>query len=202
MDLVLFLSIIAFISLTGVLMPGPVFAAAVAKGTESRHAGAWIALGHMLVEVPLIIAIASGFYYILTNDWIRGGIGIIGGGLLFFMGARMVQMKGESDVAEKAFPYHPFVAGVLTTGTNPYFLLWWATVGASMIILALGFGLGGLLLFIIVHESCDLGWDWLVSYSVNRSKNIWTPKTQSYVFGCCGLLLMLFGVYFVLSFIL
>ena len=202
MELAVFLLMVGFISLTGVLMPGPVFAATVAKGTKDRNAGAWIALGHLLVEVPMIVAIAAGFYFIFTNDWVRGGIGVVGGALLFFMGAQMTQLRGETDVAERAFPYHPVIAGAITTTTNPYFLLWWATVGASLIILALEFGALGLLLFIIVHESCDLGWDWLVSYSVNTSKKLWTPRTQGYVFGGCGLLLMVFGVYFILAFLL
>ena len=199
MEFILFLLMVGFISLSGVLMPGPVFAAAVVKGAENKHAGAWIALGHLVVEIPLILVIAAGFYFIFTYHWVQIGIGMVGGALLFFMGIRMIQLRGEVDVVKKAFPTHPVVAGIMTTATNPYFIFWWATVGASLTLIALSFGLFGVITFIIVHESCDLGWDWFVSYSVNRSKKFWTKKIYAYVFGGCGILLMVFGLYFMIG---
>jgi threonine/homoserine/homoserine lactone efflux protein len=181
-------------------MPGPVFAAAVVKGAKDRHAGAWISLGHVLVEVPLIVAIAAGLYFVLSNYAVKVGIGVVGGLLLLYMGVRMFQMRNDEEVVERAFPMHPVIAGVITTATNPYFILWWATVGASFIIMALGFGIAGILAFIIIHESCDLGWYYFVSYATNRSKTFWTKRTHSYVFGAFGVLLAAFGVYFMLAF--
>lgn len=199
MDFVLFLGSVAIISLTGVLMPGPVFAATVAKGTESRYAGAWVALGHLIVEVPMILAIAAGFYYLFTHVWVKAGIGLVGGAMLLFMGVQMFRMRSDHEVVQKAFPYHPMVAGIITTASNPYFMLWWATVGATLIILALTFGPIGIIAFIVVHESCDLVWDYFVAYTVNRSKRLWTKRVHSIVFGACGILLTGFGVYFVLA---
>ncbi len=199
MDLLLFLFMVFVISLSGVLMPGPVFAAAVVKGIKNRHAGAWIALGHLIVEIPLILVIAAGFYYVFTYDWVRIGIGVLGGFLLLYMGLRMVHMRGSVDVIERAFPGHAMVAGMATTVSNPYFILWWATVGAALIITAITFGWLGIIAFIIVHESCDIGWDYFVAYSVNRSKKFWTEKVYAYVFGGCGILLVGFGAWFVVS---
>ncbi|WP_455393317.1 LysE family transporter [[Eubacterium] cellulosolvens] len=181
-------------------MPGPVFAAAVAKGTEHRHAGAWIALGHLIVEVPIILLLAAGFSFIFTNLWVRIIIGVLGGGLLLVMGVQMFRMRRDREVVKRAFPMHPIIAGIITTVSNPYFILWWATVGLMLILTALAFGWFGILAFILVHESCDLGWDWLVSYSVNKSKTFWTDKVHAIVFGICGLLLIFFGIYFMLVF--
>ena len=196
MEIIFFLLMVGFISLSGVLMPGPVFAAAVVKGVESKHAGAWIALGHLIVEIPLILVIAAGFYFIFTHQWVQIGIGMVGGALLFYMGIRMIQIRGEVDVVEKAFPTHPVVAGMLTTAANPYFILWWATVGSVLIIQAIEFSIIGIVLFIIVHESCDLGWDYFVSYSVNRSTSFWKGRTHEYVFIICGAIMIVFGIYF------
>ncbi len=198
-ELLGFLLTVGIISLTGVLMPGPVFAAAIAKGAEHRHAGAWIALGHLIVEVPLILALAAGFSFVFDNIWVRLVIGLAGGGLLLFMGVRMVLIRSDTEVIKRAFPMHPMIAGILTTISNPYFILWWATVGVLLIITALTFGWFGILIFIIVHESCDLAWDWLVSYSVNKSKKIWTKQVHAIVFGICGLILVFFGIYFILA---
>lgn len=180
-------------------MPGPVFTAAVVKGAESKHAGAWIALGHLLVEIPLILLIAAGFYFVFTYQWVQIGIGMIGGAILLYMGFRMIQIRGEVDVVEKAFPTHPMVAGIMTTASNPYFIFWWATIGAALIIQSIEFGLLGIILFTIVHESCDLGWDYFVSYSVHESKRFWTKRVYTYVFGGCGVLLVVFGVFFMVG---
>lgn len=201
MNYLFFLLAVGFVSLTGVLMPGPVFAAAIVKGAERKNAGAWIALGHILIEVPLILAIAAGFHYFFTYYWVKAVIGLAGGSILFYIGIRMFQMKSKEDVIKKAFPMHPMLAGITTTVGNPYFILWWATVGASFIILALKFGIIGIFSFLIVHESCDLGWDYLVSYSVFKSKRIWTNKVRTYIFGGCGIFLAVFGIYFILAFL-
>lgn len=194
-----FLGTVAFVSLTGVLMPGPVFAASVVKGIENKHAGAWIALGHMTVEIPLILGVAAGLSVVLTNVWVKIVIGIVGGTLLLYMGVRMLMLRRSTDAVKTAFPGHPLAAGIATTLTNPYVFLWWATVGAMLLMTALVFGPVGILLFIIVHESCDLGWDYLVSYTSFRSKKFWSVRTQAYVFGICGIILAVFGVYFIIS---
>lgn len=195
-----FLLAVGFISLSGVLMPGPVLVAAIAKGYENKHAGAWIAFGHLLVEVPLILLIAVGFKEYLDNIWVKGIVGILGGLILAYMGVKMFMMRSDREVVERAFPGHPIIAGIITTVGNPYFILWWATIGAMLIIEAQVFGALGLLGFIIVHESCDLGWDYFVSYSTYKSKDIWSEKYHKYIFGFCGILLITFGIYFILAF--
>jgi len=194
-----FLLSVAIISLTGVLMPGPVFVAAVAKGAESKHAGAWIALGHFLVEVPLILAIAAGFSYIFDQNWVAILIGIAGGGILLFMGGQMFINRDIPDAEKKAFPMHPILAGILTTVSNPYFILWWLTVGALLTMRSLEYGAIGLIGFIVVHEFCDLGWEYLVSYSVNTSKRLWNQRIRQWVFGICGVVMAGFGLYFIFS---
>ncbi|MFX0115571.1 MAG: LysE family transporter [Candidatus Hodarchaeota archaeon] len=199
MDFVLFLLMVVVISLSGVLMPGPVFAASVVKGAENKHAGAWIALGHLFVEVPLILAIAIGLQYIFTHPLIKIGIGVGGGLFLIYMGINMVRIRESPEVAEQAIPAHPIIAGSITTGSNPYFILWWATIGATLIFIALEFGLLGIIAFIVVHEACDFGWDYLVAYGVHSSKTLWTNRMYSIIFGACGLFLIIFGFYFILA---
>lgn len=194
-----FLATVGIISLSGVLMPGPVLVAAITKGSENKNAGIWIALGHLAVELPLILLIAAGFHYIFTDPWIKGGIGLIGGALLIFMGIQMFTMKEEKDVAAKAIPGHPIWAGIVTSASNPYFIFWWATIGATLINESLVWGAGGLVAFIIVHESCDLGWDYFVSYSTYKSKGKWATGHHKIIFGICGAMLIFFGGYFMLA---
>jgi threonine/homoserine/homoserine lactone efflux protein len=48
------------ISLSGAMAPGPITAAIPAVGTRSRHAGVLVALGHLAVELPLILLLVAG----------------------------------------------------------------------------------------------------------------------------------------------
>ena len=96
-------------------------------------------------------------------------------------------------------PYSSFVTGIVMTGANPYFFLWWATIGIALIITAAEFGIWGLVAFAVVHWSCDLVWEQVVSMSVFRTRHLWTRKVQLIVFGICALALVGFGVWFCVS---
>jgi hypothetical protein len=87
---ILFLLQAVVISLSGVMAPGPMTAAALAAGTRSRHAGARIALGHGVVEFPLMILIMAGTGALLALEHVRIGIGLAGGAVLVFMGLQML----------------------------------------------------------------------------------------------------------------
>ena len=186
------------ISLTGVLTPGPVFAAAVAKGYKDGRAGLKIALGHGLVEFPLMALIVFSLGYVFTNDYVKLGIGLVAGALLVFMGIGMV--RSRKTVAEKGLEHVPensILAGALTTSANPYFLLWWATVGAALIASAQYYGAVVVVIFALVHWSCDLGWYTFTSFAVFKSRKLWTPLVHEVVFGVCGAIMIGFGIYFV-----
>jgi len=57
----LFLLSAAGISLSGVMMPGPLTAATIAKGYREQNAGIFIAMGHAVIELPLMALIYFGF---------------------------------------------------------------------------------------------------------------------------------------------
>ena len=103
-DIFIFLLTVGFISLSGVLMPGPVFAASIIKGAERKHAGAWIALGHLSVEIPLILCIIAGLYYVFMNQWVKAGIGLVGGLFLDFSWYSYDSEKAGQRISENSFP--------------------------------------------------------------------------------------------------
>ena len=199
-----FFGMAILISLSGVMMPGPVFAAAIAKGYEDKRAGIRIALGHGLVEFPLMALIILSLGYVFKDDMVKIGIGLVGGALLIFLGGSMLRSVRASRISEVAepkrmFPYGPFAAGAITTSANPYFFLWWATAGALLIITAQEFGAIVVVIFAVVHWSCDLGWYYLTTYTVFKTKHLWTPTVHDVVFGVCGVLMVVFGVYFMIG---
>jgi len=195
----LFLLSAAGISLSGVMMPGPLTAATIAKGYREQNAGIFIALGHAVIELPLMALIYLGFAYFFTSPEVKKVVGLAGGLMLVFMGF-MVLRSFKKNVGEAAdLPYNSLVTGIMLTGANPYFFLWWATIGIALIATAAQFGILGLIVFAVVHWSCDLVWEQCVSVSVFRTKHLWTQKVQRIVFGICAAALVGFGVWFCVS---
>ena len=196
----IFFGIAVVISLSGVMTPGPVFAAAIAKGYKDQNAGIKIALGHGLVEFPLMALIILSLGYIFQNTAVKLGIGLAGGFLLIFLGIMMVRSRKEIAGGKKDYiPYNSITTGVLTTSANPYFFLWWATVGALLISNAQEFGAIVVVAFAIVHWTCDLAWYSFTSFAVFKTKHLWTPLVHELVFGACGALMIIFGIYFMLG---
>jgi threonine/homoserine/homoserine lactone efflux protein len=195
----LFLLSAAGISLSGVMLPGPLTAATIAKGYQEQNAGIFIALGHAVIELPLMALIYFGFAHFFASPEAKKVIGLAGGLMLIAMGSVVVWniKKAQGEAAD--LPYNSLVTGIMMTGANPYFFLWWATIGIALIATAAGFGIWGLVVFAVVHWSCDLVWEQFISMSVFRTKHLWTQKVQRIVFGVCALVLVGFGVWFCVS---
>jgi len=190
---------VAVISLSGVMMPGPVFAVTLAKSYRSPWAGAQTALGHAVIEVPLILLIYFGFARFFENNIVQLVLSIVGGAMIVWMGIAMFRARAEVVQKGNDLPYSAFTAGILTTGLNPYFLLWWATIGSMLVMKFLDFGTTGLIVFIIVHWSCDLVWLSLISTVVYRTRSLWGLRFQEWIFIICSLLLVGFGGWFLVS---
>ena len=190
---------VVVISLSGVMMPGPMFAVTLAKSYRSPLAGAQISLGHAVIEVPLILLIYFGFAQFFQNNVVQLVLSLLGGGMIIWLGISMFRARAEVVRRGKDLPYHAFTAGILTSGLNPFFLLWWATVGSLLIMRFLDFGTTGLIVFIVVHWLCDLVWLSFVSILVYRTRSLWGRKFQEGVFIICSLLLVGFGGWFMIS---
>lgn len=199
LELLGFYGLTAFISLSGVMMPGPVFAGTVAKGYKDKNAGMQIALGHGIVEFPLVGFIGLGLGSFFENQGVMIAIGLVGGAVLLYIGYNMIRMRKGVNKTEKYLPYHPLIVGIITTISNPYFFLWWATVGLALIVIALGFGLLAFIVFAVLHWSCDFLWDYFVSFTIFKSKKFWSEKGHNVVFGICGIIMIIFGVWFIIS---
>ncbi len=188
---------IVVISLSGVMAPGPITAATLAAGTRNRHAGAWICAGHALVELPLMLLAAAGLGTFLQPQAIRAGIGLVGGVLLILIGLQLLSglRKPESAPASRA-QRHPLWIGVLLSGANPYFLLWWATVGVTLTGQAMQFGLLALGLFALLHWLCDLAWLEVLSLAAYKG-SAFGRRGQKIIAIVCALMLLGFGLKFI-----
>ena len=192
----LFLLSAVGISLTGVMLPGPLTAATIAKGYGDRNAGALIAVGHAIIEIPLIAAIYLGLGHLIGSPQVVKVIYIVGGLMLFYLGFRMFRTAGNAVDEIGGLPTSSLVTGIVFTGANPGFYIWWLTIGMVLIVGAIKFGLIGIVLFTVVHWLCDLAWYEVLSAGTFKSRKWWTQKIQRIVFSACASMLIGFGIWF------
>jgi threonine/homoserine/homoserine lactone efflux protein len=191
--MILFLIQTVIISLSGVMAPGPITAVTVGSGTRSSRSGVFIALGHGVVEMPLIVLIYFGLGHVLAIGSVKAVIFSLGSVFLFVMGADMLRSLRSAHGMNSVHSGTPFVAGMLLSLGNVYFLIWWATVGASLITKAVAFGLVGILSFAVVHWLCDLVWLTILSTVSYKSGHAFGARFQHVVFVICGIFLIVFG---------
>ena len=97
MDLLFFLIQAFIITLSGVMAHGPVTTTAIAIGTRRQWAGTFIAIGHAIIEFPLMILIILGADRLFKTSEFRMTIGLAGGILLLIMaGQILISLKKTS----------------------------------------------------------------------------------------------------------
>jgi len=187
------------ISISGVVAPGPMLVVTLAKSYKSPWAGTFISLGHAVVEVPLIALIYFGFARLLENHTAQLVLAIVGSGMLLWMGISLYLARLKIVREGKDLPYPAFVAGIIMSALNPFFLLWWATVGSLLVTKFLDFGIHGLFVLIVVHWACDLVWLTFISQFINRTHRFISPRFQEWLFVVMAFFLVGFGAYYIVS---
>ena len=197
-SLLFFLIEVVIISLSGVMAPGPVTAAAIAMGARSRYAGPLIAIGHGVIEFPLMILIILGMDKIFKSTTTQIVIGLAGGMFLLIMAIQMLRSLRDTKNSEaNVTKSRPVVAGIVLSGGNPYFLVWWATVGLTLAMTAKGLGIWAFVLFAIIHWLCDLVWLSALSWASFKGSMLLGPRVQQIVLLICSAALFVFGLFFI-----
>ncbi len=193
MEFFTFLIEAVLVSLSGVLAPGPVTSVSVGYGSEDPRAGAWVAVGHGLVEFPVMIGVFLGVGAMIELLWVRTAIALLGGAFLLYMGVGMLRGIRQEGISGTERSGSPLAAGALLSLGNPYFLIWWATVGAGLILRSREFGLVGFAAFAVSHWLCDLGWDSFLSVLSFRGGQFFGKKFQQVVFLISGTFLLFYS---------
>jgi threonine/homoserine/homoserine lactone efflux protein len=188
------------IGLTGALAPGPTLVATVNSSLKyGWTAGPKIAAGHALVESVIFLLIAGGLY-VAMQQYSRtialvGGLALIAFGILTVKGAGSATMSATDGKAVA----NPYLAGMITSGANPYFWIWWLSIGSALVLSGLQTGLMMAAIFMIGHWGADFGWYTLVSSSLDRGRSILSEKNYRRILGLCGVFLVCFGFYYLTS---
>jgi threonine/homoserine/homoserine lactone efflux protein len=192
------------VGLSGAMMPGPLLTMTIGEsGRMGFWAGPLLVLGHGLLELALVIGLLFGLGGLLAKSAVAGFIGLVGGAFLLWMGrelwlgsrTQVLDLDGGSAPAKGG----PILAGITISASNPYWLMWWATIGAAYVNMALGHGTKGVALFLGGHLFADLAWYSLIAAAVTAGKNFISPRVYRGILGLCGLFLMALAVYFIYS---
>jgi len=192
------------IALSGALVPGPLFTLTVSESVRRGAAtGPLIILGHSLLEIMVVVLVLSGLSPFLRHDTTRQLISIIGGCMLVVMGILLLRdvpkARLDAPAEKKGKGMNLIVTGMVGSITNPYWVIWWATIGLGYLVSSLRFGMAGVVVFFLGHISADLAWYSLVSYAVSKGKTIMGEKGYRAILLFCGIFLILFGGWYVQS---
>jgi threonine/homoserine/homoserine lactone efflux protein len=176
------------------------FTVTLAKSLKSPWAGVLVSLGHAVIEVPLILLVYFGLANFFQNEIVKLVLGVIGGGMIIWMGFDLYRARRKLAREGRDTSYNAFVAGILMSGLNPFFLVWWVTVGSLLLMNFLdAVGTWGLPFFIVVHWLCDLVWLSLVSFTIFKTHKFWGQRLQELVFVLLGAFLLYFGGMFIVN---
>lgn len=192
------------LSASGVLAPGPLFFANMLYGTRhGARAGLKVAYGHTVVELPLVVLIAAGLFTSAAAVQYAGAIGLVGGvGILGFAGlqiANVVRKKGTAAPA-MAGNKSPFIAGIALSALNPFFLLWWFTVGLKLVADSATFGFAaGIVILFALHIWMDYAWLAGTAYLASKGSSVLRSKYYPLLLVGLAAVLAYYGISFVLQ---
>jgi threonine/homoserine/homoserine lactone efflux protein len=206
MDLLNLVALVVVVTASGALAPGPLFFATITHATKSGvKSGLIFSIAHTIVEFSLVMVLALGLLTIASELTIKLVIGMIGGVAILLFGILQIRdslasesgaQKSKRGIETK----NPLVLGLIFTGLNPYFIVWWLTVGAPLIVESLAFAsLAGVALMYIAHVWIDYAWLTSVAYLAKKGTKVLGSKGYRILMIIFGAALIYYGLYFLFA---
>ncbi|MFC1935981.1 LysE family transporter [Chloroflexota bacterium] len=196
------------VGLSGSVSPGPMLAFNIRETVRRGFmAGPYIVAGHALLELVVVVALALGLTQLLDSDPVVATIGILGGLFLLWMGWGILRNPGRGAPGSMGNHHggtrggirDPIVGGILVSLSNPYWAIWWITVGATFMTRSLELGLLGIGAFYVGHILSDLSWYGLVSAALASGQRLITERLYRGIMVGCGIFLAAMGGYFLVT---
>ena len=195
------------VGLSGAMSPGPYLTVTIARTMQKGPFSASLMLvGHALLEAALLIGFAFGLQHFLQLTTVTLVLAVVGGAVLLWMGGGLLagSVRGTiaadlATVEDAGMSGHPLGAiahGAVVSLSNPYWTLWWATIGVKLAADGLAIGPIGVVAFFVGHELADISWYGFVIAVVHRGKGLLTPRVYCVVMGALGAALVYMGLRF------
>lgn len=188
------------IALSGALMPGPLLTVTISESSRRGFAaGPLLIAGHAILELALVIALLLGLAPFFQLPVIFVVTAITGAFILLWMAFNMFRSLPTLTLSwegNKKNENHPLVSGILMSVANPYWIIWWATIGLGYILYSWRFGLWGVAFFFTGHILADLIWYSMISAAVARGRSFLNDRLYRGLIAVCAVFLVLFACYF------
>lgn len=195
------------VGFSGAASPGPVSTLCLTEGTRRGFwAGPRITIGHAVVEFAMVILLALGLGPLLSQKGVAAAVALFGGAFLLWMGWDLTRgawtgkltlnLEARTEATGIA-SLGSVPAGALISLSNPYWFLWWATIGASYVVLALSFGVVGLLAFYVGHILADLTWNSVLTFIASSGRRVLPVAFYRWLLIAFGVFLIAFSLYFI-----
>jgi threonine/homoserine/homoserine lactone efflux protein len=210
------------VALTGAMAPGPLLTYTIIKSVKSGNrgylTGMWVIAGHAVLEMCIIILLLSGFSFVLKNVLVIRAIGVIGGMVLIYFGSTIIRdvylgkipvdfiksaqtAENSAKSVENKSMENPMLGGIIISMANPYWWVWWATIGfAFMLQFEISFNdWPRLVAFFLGHEMGDLVWYMLVSVLSFFGIRRLNKKIYYGILVACSVFIVFLGFYLGIS---
>ncbi len=188
------------IALSGAMMPGPLLTVTISESTvRGAVAGPLLIAGHGILEIVLVILLLAGLAPVFQMKEVFAVVALSGAFMLCWMSYGMfrsipgLRLEGEPGRSPEK---RVLLSGIAMSLANPYWFIWWATIGLAYLIQSSKSGLAGVTAFMAGHIAGDLAWYSAVSVTVSHGKKILSERIYRGVIGLCAGLLVVFAVYF------
>ena len=197
-----FAILVIIISASGVMSPGPLFAANITYGLrEGVKSGIKIAIGHSIVELPLVILLGIGVFSLEIFPEFRTIISIFGAITLFVFAGIQIKtiLKKNKNISIKP-KQGPIVTGIVLSALNPFFIVWWLTIGFKLISDAmLIWAFAGILIVFVFHIWMDFAWLGITAFLASKSRKIISNRNYKIMILVLSLTLIYFGITFLMD---
>lgn len=190
---------VIIISASGVMAPGPLFAANIAHGMkEGTKGGIKMALGHTIVEFPLVILLGIGVFSLTSFPEFRTIISIIGALTLFvFAGIQIKETIQKRKTRLTHQKHSALITGIAFSALNPFFIIWWLSIGFKLISDAMMiWAFSGILILFVLHIWMDFAWLGSIALLAKKSSNIISNKNYKIIMIGLSASLIYFGITF------
>jgi len=191
------------VGFSGAMMPGPLLVVTVAESTRRGWvAGPLIVLGHAILEAALVVAVVLGLSSLLAHPVTVIGMSLVGGIVMAWTGWSMLRSAGTltwGQAARSNPTLHPIVEGIVVSLSNPYWTVWWTTIGLTYLMVGLQLGTAGVIAFLAGHLLADLTWYSLVSIGVGKGRHLLPEVAYRRMVALCAVAVLGFGGWFLAS---
>jgi len=200
------------VAFSGALVPGPMLTLVISSVAKK---GFWtsffIVVGHSLLELVVVISFFFGILKYLDNPLIAKIIGVLGGVFLLYMGVDIIisifkkkytidfkSIQKKRTITGKS-TLTVILKGILISLMNPYWFIWWISIGAAFLVKSVEFNTPGVSSFYIGHISADFIWYLFIGFLVKTGRKFFNQKIYNGILAACSLFLFYLGIRFIID---